>query len=100
MKWNTKVMNPKNFNRRELRTAVFVAALLAQQEQSGEVAATLAAGRVIFCVTKTGIVVAVAQESVEKGSREPAVVAVSSRRVGVLLGAVEWDTTAKGAAAA
>jgi hypothetical protein len=110
MKWNMKVMNPKNSDRRDLRTAVFVAALLvmacvaavpaplpAQQEQSGEVAATLAAGRVIFCVTKTGIVVAVAQESVEKGSREPAVVAVSSRRVGVLLGAVEWNTTAKGA---
>ena len=69
----------------------------ARQEPSGEVAADLAAGRVIFCVTKTGIVVAAAQESVEKGSREPAVVAVSSKRIGVLLGAVEWHTTAKGA---
>jgi hypothetical protein len=110
MKSNMKVVIQKVSNRRNLRTAVFFAAslamaclaaplapLAAQREQSGEVAATLAAGRVIFCVTKTGIVVAVAQESVEKGSREPAVVAVSSRRVGVLLGAVEWNTTAKGA---
>ncbi len=68
-----------------------------QQEQQGEVAANLAAGRVVFCVTKTAIIVAATQESVEKGSREPAVVAVSNRRIGVLLGAVEWNTTASGA---
>jgi hypothetical protein len=75
------------------------AARAAQQQPQGEVAANLAAGRVVFCVTKTAIVVAATQENVEKGSRAPAVVAVSSRRIGVLLGAVEWNTTAMGAKA-
>src|SRR5665213_1303608 len=72
-------------------------ALPPQEQQQGEVVANLAAGRVVFCVTKTAIVVAATQVPVEKGSREPAVVAVSARRIGVLLGAVEWNTTAKGA---
>ncbi len=71
----------------------------AKQEPQGEVVANLAAGHVLFCVTKTAIIVAATQETVEKGSREPAVLAVSNRRIGVLLGAVEWNTTAKGAKA-
>jgi hypothetical protein len=73
-------------------TAVFSGPIAAQEQRGGEVAATLSVGRVVFCVTKTGILVAAARGTGEKGSHPPAVVAVGSRRVGVLLGAAEWNT--------
>ena len=72
--------------------AVFSGPIAAQEQRGGEVAATLSVGRVVFCVTKTGILVAAAPGTGEKGSHPPAVVAVGSRRIGVLLGAAEWNT--------
>jgi hypothetical protein len=62
----------------------------AQIEPGGEIAATLAAGRVEFCVTGDGIVVAAVEGGGEPGSLPPAVVPVSSDRVGIVLGADEW----------
>jgi hypothetical protein len=62
------------------------------QERSGEVVATQATGRVIFCVTHDGIVVAAASGAGETGSLAPAIVPIRADFVGVLLGAVEWNT--------
>lgn len=62
------------------------------QERSGEVVATQATGRVIFCVTHDGIVIATASGAGETGSLAPAIVPIRADFVGVLLGAVEWNT--------
>lgn len=52
--------------------------------------ANLATGRVVFCVTKDAIIVAATSGGGEVGSRPPAVLSVSSGRIGVLLGAIDW----------
>jgi hypothetical protein len=62
------------------------------QERSGEVVATQATGRVIFCVTHDGIVIAAASGAGETGSLAPAIVPIRADSVGVLLGATEWNT--------
>ena len=46
----------------------------------------------IFCVTHDGIVVAAASGPGETGSLAPAIVPIRADFVGVLLGAVEWNT--------
>jgi hypothetical protein len=66
--------------------------LPAQENRGGEIVANLATGRVVFCVTKDAIIVAAAGGGGEVGSRPPAVFPVSSGRIGVLLGAVDWTT--------
>jgi hypothetical protein len=60
------------------------------QEMKEEVVANLAAGRVTIFVAKDGILVATQGNPIEPGTRMPVVVPLSSRRVAVLLGAVEW----------
>jgi hypothetical protein len=64
--------------------------LPAQANAGGEVVANLATGRVVFCVTKDAIIVAATSGGGEVGSRPPAVLPVSSGRIGVLLGAIDW----------
>jgi hypothetical protein len=64
--------------------------LPAQASAGGEIVANLATGRVIFCVTKDAIIVAATSGGGEVGSRPPAVLPVSSGRIGVLLGAIDW----------
>jgi hypothetical protein len=64
--------------------------LPAQANAGGEIVANLATGRVVFCVTKDAIIVAATSGGGEVGSRPPAVLPVSSGRIGVLLGAIDW----------
>jgi hypothetical protein len=73
-------------------TPICTAAGTMPQERSGEVVATQATGRVIFCVTHDGIVVAAASGAGETGSLAPAIVPIRADSVGVLLGAMEWNT--------
>ena len=92
-------LNPSRFR---WRKALFVLAfpilqlialpqrLPAQANAGGEVVANLATGRVVFCVTKDAIIVAATSGGGEVGSRPPAVLPVSSGRIGVLLGAIDW----------
>jgi hypothetical protein len=70
--------------------------LRAQENRGGEIVANLATGRVVFCITHDSIIVAATGGGGEVGSRPPAVLPVSSGRIGVLLGAIDWtapDTT-------
>jgi len=59
---------------------------------SGEIVADLAAGRVIIAVVKDAILVATVENPIEPETRPPTPVALSSDRLGVILGAVEWFT--------
>jgi len=83
-----------------LAFAAFLAIALpisaAQEKQSGEIVANLAAGRVVFCVTHDAIIVAATSGGGEVGSRPPTVLPVSPGRVGVLLGAIEWTVPSTG----
>src|ERR1700694_3404911 len=95
----TLFANPSRVNR---RTRLFVLAftflqiialpliLPAQENRGGEIVANLATGRVVFCVTKDAIIVAATSGGGEVGSRPPAVLPVSSGRIGILLGAIDW----------
>jgi hypothetical protein len=71
---------------------VLVPNLCAQENRGGEIVANLATGRVIFCVTHDAIIVAATSGGGEVGSRPPSVLPVSSGRIGVLLGAIDWTT--------
>src|ERR1035437_3626974 len=66
------------------------AGAFAQQEAAQEVAVNLAEGRVVVCAAKDGIIVATVDAHSEPGSLPPVVLALSTLRAGVLLGAVEW----------
>jgi len=89
-------------------TVVAVACLLAgwaarsgpqpapQRLSNDEVVANLAAGRVAVLVAKDGIAVATAESQVEPGTLPPLIVPLSSMRVAVLLGPVEWITPGTG----
>jgi hypothetical protein len=55
-----------------------------------EVVANLAAGRVVIAVVKDAILVATVEDPVEAETRPPVPVALSSARLGVILGSVEW----------
>ncbi len=69
---------------------------VAQQERSQEVVANLASGRVLFCVTRDAIIVAVVEGGGEAGSRPPAIVPIGASRIGVVLGASEWNYPGSG----
>jgi hypothetical protein len=60
------------------------------RQPTDEVVANLAAGRVAVLVAKDGIAVATAESRVEPGTLPPLIVPLSSLRVAVLLGPVEW----------
>lgn len=64
--------------------------LSAQENKAGEIVANLATGRVVFCVTHDAIIVAATSGGGEVGSRPPVVLPVSSGRIGILLGAIDW----------
>ncbi len=68
------------------------------QEREHDVVATLATGRVIISVGANGIVIGALEGRVEPGSRPPLIVPVGGRRLGILLGAVEWAAPASGRA--
>jgi hypothetical protein len=72
---------------------VLVPNLSAQENRGSEIVANLATGRVIFCVTHDAIIVAATSGGGEVGSRPPAVLPVSSGRIGILLGAIDWSTS-------
>jgi hypothetical protein len=74
------------------------AAAPAQETAGGEIVANLATGRTIFCVTKDAIIVAATSGGGEVGSRPPAVLPVSSGRIGILLGAIDWTAPDTGKA--
>ena len=64
------------------------------QDQPGppteETVANLAAGRVIIAVVKDAILIATVENPIEVETRPPTPVALSSERVGILLGADNW----------
>jgi hypothetical protein len=64
--------------------------------QEQEVVANLAAGRVEIYVARDSIAIGALENRVESETRPPVVVPLSSRRIGVLLGAVEWALPGSG----
>ena len=66
------------------------------QEHDEEIVANLAAGRVVIFVAADGIVVGTLENPIEPETRPPVIVPISSRRVAVLLGAVDWFFPATG----
>jgi hypothetical protein len=67
-----------------------------QQQTGGEIVATLATGHVIWCVTRDSILMAATGGGGETGSLLPEVAPISSFRIGVLLGAVDWHQGSAG----
>jgi hypothetical protein len=67
---------------------------LAHAQQPGtpteEVVANLAAGRVVIAVVKDAILVGTVEDPIEAGSHPPIPVPISTNRVGIVLGAVDW----------
>ncbi|HYL69198.1 MAG TPA: hypothetical protein VEX69_08525 [Candidatus Limnocylindria bacterium] len=55
-----------------------------------EIIANLAAGRVIIAVVKDAIIVGTVENPIEAGTYPPIPVPLGSRRMGVMLGAVDW----------
>lgn len=55
-----------------------------------EVVANLAAGRVVIAVVKDAILVGTVENPIEAGSHPPIPVPISTDRIGILLGAVDW----------
>ncbi len=67
-----------------------VAAQQRQEVPGDEIVANLAAGRVIIAVVKDAILIATIENPIEPQTRLPAPVELSSKRAGIILGAVEW----------
>jgi hypothetical protein len=55
-----------------------------------EIVANLAAGRVIIAVVKDAIIVGTVENPIEAGTHPPIPSPLASRRIGVMLGAVDW----------
>ncbi|HJY86059.1 MAG TPA: hypothetical protein VKE24_04405 [Candidatus Acidoferrales bacterium] len=80
-----------------LRLPVFICVLLwvlpligQAQEREPDIVLTLATGRVIISVGAKGIVIGALEGPAKSGSCPPLIVPVGGRRLGILLGAVEW----------
>ena len=71
---------------------------ISPQQASEEIVATLSAGHVVWCVTKDAILVAAVGGGDEQGSHLPAILPIGSFRMGVLLGAVDWNQGSAGKA--
>lgn len=69
---------------------------ISAQQSGGEIVATLSSGHVVWCVTRDSILVAVVSGGDEQGSHLPSIVPISSFRIGVLLGAVDWNQGSAG----
>jgi hypothetical protein len=63
----------------------------AQESRGQEVAVNLAEGRVVICAAKDGIILAAINAHGEANSKVPAIEVLSADRMGVMLGAVEWE---------
>jgi hypothetical protein len=67
---------------------------VAHAQQAGtpteEVVANLAAGRVVIVVVKDAILVGTVEDPIEAGSHPPIPVSISTDRIGIVLGAVDW----------
>jgi len=74
----------------------FLPSSLRAQENEQEVVANLAAGRVVLYVARDAIVIGAVEQHVEPDSRPPLVLPLGERRLGILLGAVEWVWPASG----
>lgn len=61
-----------------------------QEDTSEEIVANLAAGRVLIAVFKDAIAIGTIENKVESSAELPLIVPISSERVGILLGAVDW----------
>jgi hypothetical protein len=75
--------------------AVLLAASFARAQETteppaDEVIVNLAAGRVLIAVVKDAILICTVEDPIEVETHTPVPVQLSSRRAGVLLGAVEW----------
>jgi hypothetical protein len=55
-----------------------------------EIIANLAAGRVVIAVVKDAIIVGTVENPIEAGTYPPIPVPLASRRLGIMLGAVDW----------
>ena len=64
---------------------------IGQPPVGDEVVANLAAGRVVIYVARDAIVIGLYENRCEPETRPPVVVPLSGRRVGILLGAVDWQ---------
>ncbi len=62
----------------------------AQEVSDQEVVVNLAEGRIVICAAKDGIILAAMDAHGEADSRAPNIEMLSSLRMGVMLGAVEW----------
>lgn len=60
------------------------------EQPEEEIVANLAAGRAVIAVVKDAIVMGSLEDRIEPQTLPPAIVALSSRRAAVLLGAAEW----------
>jgi hypothetical protein len=98
------LLGPLNSTHRILRSAVAIAILafvlaaspvpVTSQETAetpgDEIIANLAAGRVIVAVVKDAIIIGTVENPIEAGTYPPIPVPLASRRMGVMLGAVDW----------
>jgi len=69
---------------------LLVPSAFAQEAGDQEVVVNLAEGRIVICAAKDGIILAAMDAHGEADSRPPTIEMVSSLRMGVMLGAVEW----------
>jgi hypothetical protein len=94
---------PVNFRKRLAQPLILAFALAASalcspllqaqevvEPPSEEVVANLAAGHVIIAVVKDGIIVVTVENPIETQTHPPIPVELNTRRVGVLLGAIDW----------
>jgi len=72
------------------------APVASQEERSQEVVANLAAGRVLFCVTRDAILVASVEGAAEPGSQPPTIMPINAGRIAIVLGANEWSSPGSG----
>lgn len=88
------------FHRWPASAAIFAVALFANpsplraqepgEAPGDEIIANLAAGRVVIAVVKDAIIVGTVENPIEAGTYPPIPAPLSSRRLGVMLGAVDW----------
>jgi hypothetical protein len=98
------LLGPLNFAHRILRSAANAAILVFMivasplpvttqetvETPGDEIIANLAAGRVVIAVVKDAIIIGTVENPIEAGTYPPIPVPLASRRVGVILGAVDW----------
>jgi hypothetical protein len=79
-----------------LLVAVTTGSAQAEYEQHDEFVADLAAGRLVVAVLKDAIFVGSVENRIEPDTRPPSIAPIGERRLGVLLGAIRWDSPSAG----